>query len=146
MVHDQREHRQDMHIVRFWRLARFGFVGLFCALVFGVCSRVLIDLSGLPVYAAAGLSYILVTPLSYGLHRGFTFRTKVSHSTSLPKYLTVSVISTAIAAFLPAAMNSKSGLEMDINYALSLTCVIVPLVTYLLKSTWVFAGNDKAHN
>lgn len=144
MVHDQREHRQDTHIGRFGKLARFGFVGLFCALIFGVCSRVLIDLQGLPVYAAAGLSYILVTPLSYGLHRGFTFRSKAAHSTSLPKYLIVSAISTSIAAFLPAAMNSRSGLEMDINYALSLTCVIVPLVTYLLKSTWVFAGNDKA--
>lgn len=144
MVHDQRERRQYAHIVRFWRVARFGFVGLFCALVFGVCSRSLIDLLGLPVYAAAGLSYILVVPLSYVLHRGVTFRSTAAHSASLPKYVVVSAISTAMAAWFPAAMNSKRGLEMDINYALSLTCVVVPLVTYVLKSKWVFADDDKA--
>lgn len=142
----QRQDRQCTHIVRFWQLIRFGLVGLFCALAFGVCSRVLIDLQGFPVHLAAGCSYIMVTPLSYGLHRGFTFRARTAHIKSLPKYLTVSALSTALAACLPAAMSSQSGLEMDINYALSVTCIIVPSVTYLLKSSWVFSGYDKAGN
>lgn len=146
MVQVPRERVQRAHIVRFWRIARFCFVGLFCALVFGVCSRLLIDLRGLPVYAAAGLSYSLLVPLSYMLHRGFTFRSTAAHSTSLPKYVIVSAISTAMAAFFPAAMNSKLMLDMDINYALSLTCVVVPLMTYVLKSTWVFASDDKARS
>lgn len=129
--------------ILFWRLVRFGVVGLACAFAFVLLSRFLMELCGLPVYAATGMSYLLVTPFSYAIHRGFTFRSRVAHIDSLPKYIVISSISMLVSAILPAAMNSSRWLNLDLNVALAITCCIVPMINYLIKSNWVFPTHEK---
>lgn len=130
-------------IAMIWELIRFGFVGAGCAFAFAACARLLIDLQNFPVFAAAGASYVLVMPLSYVLHRIFTFRSTVAHTTTLPKYVVVSALATVISAVLPEALTNTLSLGLDVNHALMITCAVVPLFNYLVKSNWVFASHDK---
>lgn len=86
--------------------------------------------------ATAGLfAYLCSMPVAYGLHRRFTFSSTGRLASEAMRFVVSSMVGLALAAALPGFFASF-GMSLDVS--LIVTCVCVPILSYVLLSAWVF--------
>ena len=113
---------------------RFGIVGVAATLVYFVLA-VAFERYGVPIFVGNTLSYVLGFGVSYTGHCFWTFKSKASHGSALPKFLLTQLfglgLNTAIIWVL-----MRLGLAYIV--AMPVAIVTVPVVVYLISKFWVF--------
>jgi len=124
-------------------LMRFGAVGLSSTLLYWLLATVLLRLS-IRLMIAHCLAYALAVPLNYFMQRGFTFQSSGSHANSLPRFL----ITCACGFLLSTGIVEITAiLRLPAEVAVTAVIVVVPPLSYLCMSTWVFRDrNSNASN
>lgn len=120
-----------------YRSVRFLVSGGSAAIVYAIAVRLLFA-GGLSLGWSGALAYLVSTPVGYVLHRQFTFRSVRPVRIELPRFIAVSLLGLACASWIPAQLSAPRGLALDLPWAIALTCIATPLITFTLKSLWVF--------
>jgi putative flippase GtrA len=119
-----------------FRLARFGVVGVGCALLYAVLAWSLTTWAGLPATTASVAAYAMAGVASYLGQKLFTFRSDARHADAAPRFLALFAVGAAIAAAAPLLLTQRLGLPPMV--AIVFTCVAVPLINYLVLGRLVF--------
>lgn len=116
------------------RWVRFGIVGVLATLSYFV-PAFYFDRAGIPVFVNNTLSYLIGFVVSYTGQRTWTFQSKASHGSTLPKFLAVQVCGFGLNTFI-----IWLGMYMGLTYIMSMSVAIVciPAVTYIINKVWVF--------
>jgi putative flippase GtrA len=124
---------------RFSRPARFLLSGATAAVVYWLVAW-WARRSGQSLFAAGFLGYLAALPAAYLLHRTFTFRSHASVPAESSRFVLGSILGIGLSSLFPAAMVR---FELPFTIALTITCILVPLINYFVLSRWAFAaGND----
>jgi putative flippase GtrA len=116
------------------RLMRFGAVGLSSTLLYWLLANVFLRLS-IRLMTAHCLAYAIAVPINYSMQRGFTFQSSASHGDSLPRFLIISACSFLVSTGI---VETATILRLSPAVAITAVIAIVPLLSYLCMSTWVF--------
>lgn len=118
-------------------LSRFAAVGLLSTAVYAVLALLL---SGpwiaFPQVAASAAAYATATVFSYLAQKFVTFRSPGAHRQQAPRFAAAAVLGFAVATIIPAV---TAALGAPVLVPVALTCVLVPVLSFLLLSRWVFA-------
>lgn len=119
-----------------YRLVRFLVTGVGATLLYAFLAEVFS--AALPMNPALGsvLAYALAAIFSYAGHKYFTFASGGAHRFEVPRFLILTLVGLAISFALPAVLSGWLGLPMRIP--VGLTCILVPLVNYIVLRHWVF--------
>ena len=115
---------------------RFIFAGGVAACIYLAVIYVFLIL-GIPSWLSALLAYLVAFLIGYTAHKYFTFQSRSSHSTSLPRYAVLQIGSAAIAA-LSASGAERVGLTHPLMVSL-LSTVFLGTVSFIASSKWVFS-------
>lgn len=89
------------------------------------------------------LAYAIAAAFSYTGHKYFTFVSDGAHRFEAPRFVALTLLGLAISFALPAVLSGILGVPAAIPIVL--TCLLVPLVNYLVLSRWVFVrGREHA--
>lgn len=119
------------------RLCRFGIVGLTATLVHGLTLYCWVELLGVGPVMANSLAFAVAFIVSYLGHYHWTFEASCGHGRSVMKFL-----ATAIAGFLAnVAIMSLVTARLGLHYWFGFALIVatIPLLTYAVSRTWVFA-------
>jgi putative flippase GtrA len=120
------------------RVLRFVLVGGTATLSYAL----LVTLANLWLPLPAGvnslLAYGLSMPVSYAGHRLFTFNSVQAHGQTAPRFMLTSVVGYGLAFIIPAVMTDALGWSSHLATVAS--CTAIPLVNFILLSTFVFGG------
>jgi putative flippase GtrA len=119
------------------KLLRFIVSGVVAAGVYYFALSALLS-SGVHPLIGGALAYIAAMPVSFSLHKIFTFRSKDRFSNEAPRFVLASIVGIAVASVTPALLLHQT--SMSKHVASVITCILTPLMTYLLLNTWVFRG------
>jgi putative flippase GtrA len=124
----------------FARLGRFAVVGVGATLVYGVLAVALTR--GGPgeanSAAASFAAYLIAAIFSYAGHKFFTFVSSGSHAFEAPRFAALTLFGLVLSWLLPALLADRLGLPPEIPIVL--TCVLVPVINYVVLGRWVFAS------
>lgn len=118
------------------KLLRFCVSGITAAVVYYVIAYLALTYAGWPSALAGLCAYACSMPAAYYLHRRVTFASTARRGPEAARFIVSSVVGWSLATLLPGALIS-SGLSVPV--ALAATCLLVPAMSYLLLSIWVFA-------
>ncbi len=121
------------------KLIRFGSVGIVATGVYFVSISIFVLLLNWPPEIASVVAYGVGTVLSFGGQSELTFRTRptAGHFT---RFLIVS-----ISGLLVSYYSVRFAVEvLSISYAWGalVTCLIVPLLSFMLMNGWVFTSRS----
>jgi putative flippase GtrA len=121
------------------RPARFVVVGLAATLLYAVCAATLSAGETAPMRPAAAsvLAYVFAAIFSYLGHKFFTFMSGGAHRFEVPRFIALTALGLAVSYVLPVVMSESLGLPVQVPVLL--TCVLIPVVNYLVLRHWVFA-------
>ena len=117
-------------------LSRFALVGLASTGLYFVLALLFAQGFGIGSIAASVGAYALATVFSYLAQKFVTFRSAGAHRAELPRFLALTVLGFGIATALPA-LGDALGWPSIVPFAA--TCILVPLINFLLLDRWVFA-------
>ncbi|NUS22351.1 MAG: GtrA family protein [Mesorhizobium sp.] len=94
--------------------------------------------AGTPMSPALGsvLAYALAAIFSYAGHKYFTFASNGAHRFEVPRFAVLTLVGLATSFALPAVLSEWLGLPVRVPIVL--TCLLVPLVNYVVLRHWVF--------
>lgn len=124
----------------FQMLFRFGLSGIGAAIAYYGTARFLLVVWDWSAFAAGLTAYLLSMPIAYLLHRQFTFRSGARVGPEVRRFILSSAIGVVLASFLPLFFRSR-GLNVDAS--LVATCILVPAISYVLLSGWVFVRGSR---
>lgn len=107
------------------RLLRFGTVGVLVNLA-GYGFFLILLFVALPPVLATGIAYVVAVLMGYLINRRWTFRSKRSHASDLPRYLLAYGVGLFVAV---GTMHLLVGL-MAPEHAQLIVMVLMPLVIY----------------
>jgi len=86
---------------------------------------------------ASTLSFLIWTPISYAVHRDFTFRYEGSQQAAVVKFLITFVARLGASAYVVYFSTQVMGW----NYLVGVfgNWVVLPLINYIVLTLWVFA-------
>lgn len=120
--------------------ARFLIIGLGATLLYALLAAVF-SMGETPLMRPASgsvLSYVIAALFSYAGHKYFTFASSGAHRFEAPRFFVLTLLGLAVSFLLPAVLSGILGLQAQIPIVL--TCIVVPLVNYVVLRHWVFAG------
>ena len=123
------------------RLVRFGAVGVSSTLLYAAIAWTLTGGARMGAATSSLLAYAAAGVFSYLAQRNFTFRSTATHREAAPRFVAVCVLGAAAAAAAPLLLTDRLGLPPLV--AIGVTCVLVPLINYLVLSRLVFRGPPK---
>ena len=118
------------------RLSRFVLIGLASTVLYAVLAFVFAGTEGLGATGASVLAFALAAVFSYAGHKYVTFVSDGAHRLELPRFLVLSASGLAVAIALPGLLTEMLGMPAAIP--ILLTCLIVPVVNYVVLGRWVF--------
>jgi len=124
-----------------WRLLRFGISGALAAGVYFLVMTALLG-RGLHPMLSGVLSYTAAMPLSFAMHKLFTFKSKEPYVAEVPRFVLASAFGVSIASGMPTILLHLTKAAPELVVAC--TCIATPCITYVLLSTWVFNGRHHA--
>lgn len=91
---------------------------------------------GFSPLTAGAAAYLASMPVAFFLHRLFTFRSSAPVKQEARKFILTSLIGIAVASITPHLMMKMLGSPA---WLASITaCILTPVISYLLMSSWVF--------
>ena len=122
-------------VPRLEAIARYVLSGLLSALVYAAVSLIAHRIAGLALGVSGVIGYLTSMPCAYMLHRKLSFSSSQHLATEVPKFVLQSTASIFLSGFLPWAF-----VTMGTNLAVALftTSIVVPILNYVLLSSWVF--------
>lgn len=117
------------------KIARFCLSGLLAALVYWGLAVLAVRSWAWDTVAAGLFAYASSMPVAYCLHRHVSFRSRDSIGPQLLKFVLTSGVGFGLSGALPYGLVS---LGVSLEVSLAMTCLLVPVVSYLLMSSWVF--------
>ena len=120
------------------RLSRFAIIGAMSTLIYALVALFLSNgYHVFPVTEASLAAYVFAALFSYAGHKYFTFVSHGSHSFEGPRFVVLTLLGLALSFVLPTVLSGIMSLPAQVPIAL--TCVLVPVVNYMLLRHWVFA-------
>lgn len=93
---------------------------------------------GLRVTLASFAAYLTAALFSYAGHKYFTFVSEGAHLFEAPRFILLTLVGLAVSLLLPALLSGLLGLPAQVPIVA--TCILIPLVNYVVLRHWVFAG------
>ncbi len=91
-----------------------------------------------PPAAASLFAYAVAATCSYLGHKFFTFMSGGSHAFEAPRFAVLTGFGLALSYLFPAIVSGQFG--MPVAIAIFLTCVLIPVINYVVLGRWVFSG------
>ncbi len=117
------------------RLWRFVFVGGLSTILYGIFSFTLILILNLSAFTTHLMAYALVLPFSFLGHRRITFSYKGPGLWAFIRFSLTSVLALSVSSWLVWYLQATGSPAV---WGIVATMVIVPMVSYLVMSIWVF--------
>jgi putative flippase GtrA len=118
------------------RISRFVLIGIASTVLYAVLAFAFARMEGLGATGASVLAFTLAAVFSYAGHKYVTFVSDGAHRLELPRFLVLSASGLAVAIALPGLLTEMLGMPAAIP--ILLTCLIVPVVNYVVLGRWVF--------
>ena len=118
------------------RLVWMGAVGGTATLTYAALTWFLASVASLPAALASLPSYAVAACVSYCGHRYLTFGSRRPHREAVSPFVALSVCGYALAFAIPGFFSGV--LDAPIGLSILLTCIVVPLMNYLVMSHLVF--------
>ena len=120
-----------------FRLPRYIVSGVAVSTGYTVTVLALVDLlHWLTPVAASTVSFIVWTPVSYAVHRDFTFRFDGQAWAAAAKFAVTFVIRLLASAYVVHVATAQ--FELHYLAGVLLNWIVLPLINYLALSLWVF--------
>ena len=120
-----------------FRLLRYIVSGVAVSTGYTVTVLALVDLlHWLNPVAASTVSFIVWTPVSYAVHRDFTFRFRGHEWAAAAKFVVTFIARLLASAYVVYAATAL--FELHYLAGVLLNWIVLPLVNYLALSLWVF--------
>ena len=120
-----------------FRLLRYIVSGVAVSTGYTVTVLALVDLlHWLNPVAASTVSFIVWTPVSYAVHRDFTFRFRGHEWAAAAKFIVTFVARLLASAYVVYVATAQ--FELHYLVGVLLNWIVLPLVNYLALSLWVF--------
>ena len=120
----------------FWRLVRFGIIGVGVTLVYAMLTMLLHYVAGTSTAVASFFGHCCVAVLSFFGHRKFTFQHSGNIGRSIPRFIGVNLLGNLVAVAGPWIVSDI--LRYPAVLSIALVCVLVPTMNYLLLNIFVF--------
>lgn len=123
--------------LRFSGVGAIGTTGHYITLV------LLVEAADIDAVPASLAGFVVGALINYQLNRSYTFRSTVSHSIAIPKFLTIAVT----GALLNTLIMSLAINQIKIHYFLSqilATCIVL-IWGFMGNRLWTFNGAGKEH-
>ncbi len=121
------------------RLAKFASIGMAATVIYGIGASLLA--AGPLAPAAASLSaYAIAALFSYAGHKFFTFTSAGAHRFEAPRFIVLNFFGLAVSYVLPGLLTARLG--MHVAVPILLTCVLIPVVNFVVLDRWVFSNRD----
>jgi putative flippase GtrA len=127
---------------RLAQMARFGVVGLGCAVLYASLAWSLTVMAGFPAVAASVLAYAISGVFSYLGQKLFTFRSDAPHAQAAPRFLAVFLAGISVAAVAPMLLTDRMHLPPLV--AIVFAGGVVPTLNYVVFSLLVFGRGAAA--
>ena len=118
-------------------VSRFAVIGGMATALYAVVALGL-SFGGLRVTLASFAAYLTAALFSYAGHKYFTFVSDGAHRFEAPRFILLTVLGLAVSLILPAVLSGMLGLPAQVPIVA--TCILIPLVNYVVLRHWVFAG------
>lgn len=125
------------------RLSRFVTVGASATVLYAVLAFCLsggLGLAMLPAAPASLAAYAVAAVFSYAGHKYVTFVSHGAHVFEAPRFLALTALGLGFAWLLPTILVSGFGLPPAVPIVV--TCILVPVVNYVVLGRWVFASGE----
>jgi len=125
------------------RVSRFALIGGMATLIYVVLAFVLSGGAGpviLPAVAASIAAYAVAAVFSYSGHKYFTFVSGGAHVFEAPRFAALTALGLGISWLVPAVM--ADGLGLSPAWPIIVTCLVVPVLNYVVLERWVFASRS----
>lgn len=125
------------------RLSRFAAVGALATVIYAVLAFCLsggLGLAILPAAPASLVAYAAAAAFSYAGHKYVTFVSHGAHVFEAPRFLALTALGLGFAWLLPTILVGGAGLPPAVP--IIVTCILVPVVNYVVLDRWVFASGD----
>ena len=123
-------------VVVFWRLVRYGIIGVGVTLVYAILTLVLHYVAGTSTAVASFVGHCCVAVLSFFGHRMFTFQDSGNIARSIPRFIGVNLLGNLVAVAVPWLVSDV--LRYPAIVSIALVCLLVPTMNYLLLNIFVF--------
>jgi putative flippase GtrA len=117
------------------RLTTFASVGAAATIGYAIIAGGLVFFAVKPLYASL-IAYGICASGSYLGHKRFTFGSPESHAIEAPRFFAATLIGLAVAVGMPILYARFFGPSPW--FAILATCVLVPILSYLLSQRFVF--------
>lgn len=101
----------------------------------------LLSYAGMVMWLASAVSFAVLTPLVYLAQHRFTFASKASHRTALPRYLALQALGFTLSWLLPLLLDNK-GIPAPVVFLGVAACAA--LLNFILMKSWAFVPSEKA--
>lgn len=118
---------------------RFGVIGIIATALYGALATVLTewDWAGIEATSASVVAYLVAAIFSYLSHKSITFLSTRSHRVEGPRFVALTLAGLAVAFLAPVMLTDILGLQPI--FAILFTCVVVPMMNFVVMDRWVFA-------
>jgi putative flippase GtrA len=121
------------------RLSRFAVVGMVATAIYAICAMMFMRWeTRLTPAEASFLAYVLAAIFSYVGHKFVTFMSSGCHRFEAPRFAILTLSGFAVAYTLPQILTVRLGLPHAVPVLV--TCVVVPLVNFVMLDRWVFSA------
>lgn len=115
--------------------ARFVVSGAMAIAAYIALFEVIRRLPGVPLWLATGGAYVLATGLNYWLNYHWSFASQGPHSSALPKYAVITLVSVTLNALIVPFL-IRSGLPPALSaFAFAITW---PIFSFFAQKYWAF--------
>jgi len=98
----------------------------------------MLTLAALPAWLASGVSYAVVTPITYLGQQRFTFRAMTTHRVAFPRYLAIQLVGFSLAWIVPLAIAPA----VNPIAAFMVVAVSAATLSYFMMKFWAFADQN----
>ncbi|MEM7529049.1 MAG: GtrA family protein [Pseudomonadota bacterium] len=124
----------------FWRVVRFGIVGVAATITHATGVFAFVELGGLAPSVANPVAFAIAVPVSYFGHYFFTYGSQHDHGETVFRFLAVTCSSFGISQAIVMAMEYFGG---PYQAAVALFVVLVPATNFILFNLLVFRRQPK---
>jgi putative flippase GtrA len=121
-------------------LARYGVIGLFISLLYGVVLSAFVELAGLNSVYAHALTFVPINLLSYLLQSRFVFKRAIRFHAYL-RFFAAYLLS-YMATLITAYITEQAGIHYLVGYLL--IAAVIPIFSFALLRRWVFRNSGRA--
>lgn len=130
------------------KIVRYFFGGVVVSVGYSLTVVALIETATITSAAvASAISFVLWTPVSYLVHRHFTFRVQGPQDNELPKFITTFLGKFLTSIFVVAALTNY--FHLSYVFGIVANWIAIPAISYLILKLWVFeaatAADDRAN-